>query len=191
MNKLTVIGVVIILVVIGVSGYIIVNNIHFDNKNTGNTNTNESVKMLTISKGGVTVNYPSNWVLSSATSNKSIIAISKQNAVDSREIGQININVEKKEFSGDFNTFVNQSYTNINADSSFKLVSSGEATVNNEKALQYIYTSNSTGGALKQHKSLWFERGNEVYVITYSAPVDKYDTNLPAADYIISNIKIN
>lgn len=191
MNKLTVIGVVIILVVIGVSGYIIVNNIHFDNKNTGNTNTNESVKMLTISKGGVTVNYPSNWVLSSATSNKSIIAISKQNAVDSREIGQININVEKKEFSGDFNTFVNQSYTNINADSSFKLVSSGEATVNNEKALQYIYTSNSTSGALKQHKSLWFERGNEVYVITYSAPVDKYDTNLPAADYIISNIKIN
>lgn len=191
MNKLTVIGVVIILVVIGVSGYIIVNNIHFDNKNTGNTNTNESVKMLTISKGGVTVNYPSNWVLSSATSNKSIIAISKQNAVDSREIGQININVEKKEYSGDFNTFVNQSYTNINADSSFKLVSSGEATVNNEKALQYIYTSNSTGGALKQHKSLWFERGNEVYVITYSAPVDKYDTNLPAADYIISNIKIN
>lgn len=191
MNKLTVIGIVIILVVIGVSGYIIVNNIHFDNKNTGNTNTNESVKMLTISKGGVTVNYPSNWVLSSATSNKSIIAISKQNAVDSREIGQININVEKKEFSGDFNTFVNQSYTNINADSSFKLVSSGEATVNNEKALQYIYTSNSTGGALKQHKSLWFERGNEVYVITYSAPVDKYDTNLPAADYIISNIKIN
>ena len=191
MNKLTVIGVVIILVVIGVSGYILVNNIHFDNKNTGNTNTNESVKMLTISKGGVTVNYPSNWVLSRATSNSSIIAISKEDAVDSREIGQININVEKKEFSGDFNTFVNQSYTNIKADSSFKLVSSGEATVNNEKALQYIYTSNSTAGALKQHKSLWFERGNEAYVITYSAPVDKYDTNLPAADYIISNIKIN
>ena len=192
MNKLTVIGVVIILVIIGVSGYILVNNIHFDNnKNAGNTNTNESVKMLTISKGGVTVNYPSNWVLSQATSNNSIIAISKQNAVDNREIGQININVEKKEYSGDFNSFVNKSYTNIKADKSFNLASSGEVAINDEKALQYIYTSSSNNGVVKQHKALWFERGNQAYVIMYSAPVDKYEVNLPAADYIISHIKIN
>ena len=192
MNKLTVIGVVILLVIIAVFGYIVVNDIQFNhNKNTGNSDTNESVTMLTMSKGGVTVYYPSNWVLSQATSNNSIIAISKESAVDNLEIGQVNINVEKKEFSGDFNSFVNKSYTNIQADKAFNLVSSGEVAINDDKALQYIYTSSSNSGVLKQHKALWFERGNEAYVIMYSAPVDKYEANLPAADYIISHIKIN
>ena len=184
MNKLTAIGVVILLIVIVVFGYIIVNDVQFNHNNSGNTNTNESVKMLSMSKGGVTVYYPSNWVLSQTTSNNSIIAISKQSGVDNREIGQININVEKKEFSGDFNTFVNKSYTNIHADKAFNLVSSGEVAINDEKALQYIYTSSSNNGVVKQHKALWFEKGNQAYVIMYSAPVDKYEANLPAADYI-------
>lgn len=193
MNKLTIIGVAVLLIVIAVFGYIVVNDITFNNgsSNANNANSNESVTMLTMSKGGVTVNYPSNWVLSQATSNNSVIAISKESAVDNLEVGQVNINVEKKEFSGDFESFVNKSYTNIQADSAFDLVSSGEVSINDEKALEYIYTSSANTGVVKQHKALWFERGNQAYVIMYSAPIDKYEANLPAADYIIGQIKIN
>ncbi|WP_407424256.1 PsbP-related protein [Methanobrevibacter sp.] len=193
MNKLTIIGVAILLIVIAVFGYIVVNDITFNtgSSNGSNANSNESVTMLTMSKGGVTVNYPSNWVLSQATSNNSVIAISKESAVDNLEVGQVNIHVEKKEFSGDFESFVNKSYTNIRADSAFDLVSSGEVSINDEKALEYIYTSSANTGVVKQHKALWFERGNQAYVIMYSAPIDKYEANLPAADYIIGQIKIN
>lgn len=191
MNKLTIIGVAILLIVIAVFGYIVVNDITFNNTSSNNANSNESVNMLSMSKGGVTVNYPSNWVLSQATSNNSVIAISKESAVDNLEVGQVNIHVEKKEFSGDFESFVNKSYTNIQADSAFDLVSSGEVSINNEKALEYIYTSSANTGVVKQHKALWFERGNQAYVIMYSAPIDKYEANLPAADYIIEQIKIN
>ena len=192
MNKLTMIGVVILLVIIAVFGYIVINDIQFETHQSGGTsNTNESVTMLTMSKGGVTVNYPSNWVLSQSTSENSIIAISKKSSIDNLEVGQVNINVEKKEFSGDFNSFVNKSYSNIQADKAFTLGSSGEVEVNGEKALQYVYTSSSTSGVVKQHKALWFERGNQAYVILYSAPIDKYEANLPAADYIISHIQIN
>ena len=192
MNKLTMIGVAILLIVIAVFGYIVVNDITFSNgSSSSSANSNESVTMLTMSKGGVTVNYPSNWVLSQATSNNSIIAISKESAVDNLEVGQVNINVEKKEFSGDFESFVNKSYTNIQADKAFDLVSSGEVAINDDKALEYIYTSSANTGVVKQHKALWFERGNQAYVIMYSAPIDKYEANLPAADYIIKQIKIN
>ena len=191
MNKLTIIGVAILLIVIAVFGYIVVNDITFNNTSSNNANSNESVTMLSMSKGGVTVNYPSNWVVSQATSNNSVIAISKESAVDNLEVGQVNIHVEKKEFSGDFESFVNKSYTNIQADSAFDLVSSGEVSINNEKALEYIYTSSANTGVVKQHKALWFERGNQAYVIMYSAPIDKYEANLPAADYIIEQIKIN
>lgn len=193
MNKLTTIGIVILLVIIAVFGYIVINDIQFDNNKSQNTNSNsnESVTMLTMSKGGVTVNYPSNWILSQATSNNSIIAISKESSIDNLEVGQVNINVEKKGFTGDFNSFVNKSYTNIHADSGFNIVSSGEVDLHGEKVLQYIYTSTGNNGIVKQHKALWFERNGEAYVIMYSAPIDKYEANLPAADYIISNIKIN
>lgn len=177
------------MVIIAVFGYIVINDIQFDNKNT--SNSNESVSMQSISKSGVTVNYPSNWVLSQATSNNSIIAISKQSSVDNLEIGQVNIHVEKKEFSGNFNSFVNKSYNNIKADAAFDLVSSGEVLVNNQKALEYIYTSTASSGVIKQHKALWFERGNEAYVVMYSAPIDKYEANLAAADYIIEHIQFS
>lgn len=187
MKKITIIGIVLLLVVIAVFGYIVLNDVHFDKKN--NSNSNESVSMLSISKDGVTVNYPSNWVLSQATSNNSVIAISKKSTVDNLEVGQVNIHVEKKQFSGNFKNFVNKSYSNIQADKSFDLVSSGEVAVNDKSALEYIYTSSASSGVIKQHKALWFERGNDAYVIMYSAPIDKYEANLAAADYIMGHIQ--
>ena len=191
MNKLTMIGVVILLVIIAVFGYIVINDIQFNtNDDAGSSDSNESVTMLSVSREGVTVHYPSNWVLSQSTSNNSIIAISKESAIDNLEVGQVNINIERKEFTGDFNSFVNSSYTNIQADSAFNLISSGEVDINGQHALQYIYTSSSDNGVMRQHKALWFERGNQAYVIMYSAPIDKYEANLAAADYIISHIQI-
>ncbi|WP_407378759.1 PsbP-related protein [Methanobrevibacter sp.] len=191
MKKITIIGVVILIVIIAVFGYIVFNDIQFDHKSSNTGNSNESVEMLSISKGGVTINYPSNWVIAQATSNYTILAIAKESSVDSLEVGQVNIHVEKQEFSGDFANFVNKTYNNVQADEAFELVSSGEVLINDEKALQYIYTSSATNGVVKQHKALWFERGSEAYVIMYSAPIDKYENNLPAADYIIEHIKIN
>lgn len=181
-----------LILIIAVCGYIVLNDIQFNagsSKNTGSTN--ESVTMLSISKGGVTIEYPSNWVMSQATSNNSVLAISKASSVDNLEVGQVNIHVEKKDFTGDFDRFVNSTYNNIQADEAFDLVSSGEVDLNGERVLQYIYTSSSNNGVVKQHKALWFDRGNEAYVVMYSAPIDKYEVNLPAADYIIQHIKIN
>ena len=192
MSKLTIIGVVILLVIIAVFGYIVINDIQFNTnqQDVANSDSNETVTMLTVSRDGVTVNYPSNWVLSQATSNESIIAISKESAIDNLEIGQVNINIEKKPFTGDFDSFVNSSYTNIQADSQFNLISSGEVDVNGQRALQYIYTSSADNGVMRQHKALWFERGDQAYVVMYSAPIDKYEANLAAADYIMSHIQI-
>lgn len=190
MKKSTMIGIVILIVIIAVFGYIVLNDVQFNHK-SNNGNSNESVEMLSVSKGGVTIDYPSNWVLAQATSNYTILAIAKQNSVDSLEVGQVNIHVEKHDFSGDFANYVNKTYNNVKADKAFELVSSGEVLINDEKALQYIYTSSATNGVVKQHNALWFERGNQAYVIMYSAPVDKYETNLPAAEYIIQHIKIN
>ena len=98
--------------------------------------------MLTMSKGGIILNYPSDWGYSESTSNDSVMAISKLDSIDSSGVGQVNINIEKRNIEGnDFNTYVNKTYNDMKYDTSFQLISSGEVSVNGKNGLEYIYIS--------------------------------------------------
>ncbi len=155
----------------------------------GNNNSNSDLNILSLSKGGITIQYPSDWGNSRATSNYSIMAISKLDSVDAFGIGQVNVNVEKKPIEGDFYTFVNDSYVSMQKDSSFELVSSGEVSIGGQNALEYVYTS-TQGTSEKEHKAVWFEKGGQAYVIMYSAPISEFQDNLYVFDYILSGIQI-
>ena len=120
---------------------------------------------------------------------KAIMAISKADSVDSFGVGQVNINIEKKPFEGDFATFVNSTYEPMKYNNDYDLVSSGSTTIAGNDALEYIYTSNENG-VQKQHKAVWFEKGGQAYVLLYSAPLDKFESNLYVFDYIVSDIRI-
>lgn len=153
-------------------------------------NDNSDLTILSLSKGGITIKYPSNWGNSEPTSNYSVMAISKIDSIDAFGVGQVNILVEKKSLDGDdFNTFVNDSYKSMQKDNSFQLVSSGAVAVDGKDALEYIYTS-SQNGVEKEHKAIWFEKGGQAYVIMYSAPLDQFEDNLNVFDYILSEIQI-
>ncbi len=147
------------------------------------------VTMLTLSKGGLLIHYPSNWGYSESTSNYSIMAISKLDSIDSSGVGQVNINFEKKPLEGEFYTYVNDTYKSMQGDSSYDLISSGGVMVGNVNAVEYIYTSNQDG-VEKEHKAVWFEKGGQAYVLLYSAPPQDFEDNLYIFDYILSDIQI-
>ena len=170
--------VVIILIIFLVSCVSAANN---------SSSTNNGNEVLELSKGGLTIHYPSNWGYSQATSNYSIMSISKLDSIDVAGIGQVNINFEKKPIEGD--TFVNSTYKSMASDSKFNLVSSGASVIGDRESLEYIYTSNENG-VEREHKAVWFEKGGQAYVLLYSAPLDKFESNLYVFDYIISDIKI-
>lgn len=151
---------------------------------------NTDVSIVSLSKGGITIQYPSDWGDSQATSNYSIMAISKINSVDGLGIGQININIEKKPFEGDFGTFVNETYDKMKRDSSYNLVSSGSVLVADKEAYEYVYTS-VQGTGEKEHKAIWFEKGGQAYVIMYSAPISDFEDNLYVFDFVLTNMQIN
>lgn len=157
---------------------------------SADNNDDSDLKVLTLSKGGITIQYPSNWGSSQSTSNYSVMAISKIDSIDSFGIGQVNIQVEKKAYdTWDFYTFVNESYDSMQKDPSFQLVSSGDVSVGGKDAVEYIYTS-SQDGLEKEHKAVWFEKGGQAYVIMYSAPIDQFEENLNVFDYVLSGIQI-
>lgn len=151
--------------------------------------TSEEPTVQSLSRGGLSINYPSDWGSSQATSNYSIMSISKLDSIDSQGIGQVNINFEKKPIEGEFTQFVNNTYRQMQYDSSFTLVSSGESVVAGKNALEYIYTSNENG-LQKEHKAVWFEKGGQAYVMLYSAPLDQFESNLYVFDYILTDIQI-
>ena len=149
-----------------------------------------STTILTLSKGGILINYPSDWGYSQATSPDSIMAISKISSIDAAGVGQVNINVEKRPIEGgDFYTFVNSTYKSMQYDSNFKLLSSGDVMLGDRQALQYMYTSN-INGTEKEHKAVWFEKGGQAYVLLYSAPLDQFESNMYVFDFILSDMKI-
>ncbi len=145
--------------------------------------------VLTLSKEGITINYPSTWGYSDAISPYSIMAISKIDSVDSVGVAQVSIIIEKKQLDGDFYTFVNNTYKSMQNDPDFQLVSSGPMSLKGHDAMEFIYTSNQTG-VQKQHKAVWFEKDGQAYVLLYSAPVDLFESNLYVFDYILNDVQI-
>ena len=180
-------GVIIIIAIICAFGYLIMNNVS-TSEITGSSDDN-TTKMLSSSKGGVVVQYPSDWVLSESNSNYSVIALAKADSIDVSKVGEVTINVEKQPVEGTFDSFVNQTYTSMQGDSSFNLTSSGQALIGDKNATEYIYTSD-VNGIVKQHKALWFDKGDQAYVVLYSAPLDKFDENLNSFNYIVENMQI-
>ena len=156
---------------------------------SADNNANDETKVLTLSKGGLVISYPSDWGYSQATSNYSIMSISKLDSIDSSGVGQVNINFEKKPIEGDFYTFVNSTYKSMQYDASFKLISAGDSVIGDRQALEYIYTSNDNGME-REHKAVWFEKGGQAYALLYSAPADQFEQNLYVFDYILSDIQI-
>lgn len=152
-------------------------------------NSTSSQEVLTLSKGGLSISYPSNWGYSESTSNYSIMAISKLDSIGVDGISEININFEKKPIEGDFESFVNDTYNALATDKTFELVSSGGVSVGDRSGIEYIYTSNQSG-IEKEHKAVWFEKNGQAYVILYSAPIEDFESNLYVSDYILSNINI-
>ena len=187
MKKNIICGVIIIVAIICVFGYLIMNNVSTSDI-TGGSGDN-TTKMLSSSKGGVMVQYPSDWVLSESTSNDSVIALAKSDSIDSSKVGQVTINVEKQIIEGSFDSFINQTYTAMQHDSSFNLTSSGQVLIGDKNATEYVYTSN-INGVVKEHKALWFDKGDQAYVVLYSAPIDKFDENLNSFNYILENMQI-
>lgn len=148
------------------------------------------LSMLTLSKGGLVIHYPSNWGYSESTSNYSIMSISKLDSIDSAGVGQVNVNFEKKPVEGEFYSYVNNTYKSMQKDSSFELISSGGVVLSNIDAVEYIYTSTNDDGVVKEHKAVWFEKGGQAYVIMYSAPPEDFEDSLYVFDYILSDIQI-
>jgi hypothetical protein len=155
---------------------------------TEDTSNNDAGEIKTVSKNGVILKYPATWVLSDSKSNNSLVSVSESGSIDSSKIGQVNVNVEKKELTTSLDSFINQTYNSLQKDENFELISEGEVKYGDNTYTEVVYKSDNNG-TIKEHKALWFEKDGYAFVILCSAPEDKFDSNLKVFNFIIENIQ--
>lgn len=172
-------GVLLIMAVIFVSGCIT------DSDNSG---TNETDIPKTIAKNGILIKYPGSWVVANSSANNSILVIADPNSKDPGS-GFSNVNIERQDLPSSLTSYFNQTYSKLFSNSEYVPIAQGNVSIGNYSALECIYTQNDEG-LVKQHRTLWIENNNQVYVILCTAPQGNFNRQSKNFDYILSNFEI-
>ena len=89
MKKIIIIGLVLILLVLGIS-FFINNPIKLENE------VNASQQSVDYSENGISLSMPGDWVSANSKSNETVLAVADPNSKDSSGFNNINVNIEKK-----------------------------------------------------------------------------------------------
>ena len=89
MKKIIGIGLVLIILIVGVSFFI--------NNPIGNNDGDDlSQQSVDYSENGISLSMPGNWVSAKSNSNETVLAVADPDAKDSSGFNSINVNIEKK-----------------------------------------------------------------------------------------------
>lgn len=177
--KKYILGIIVIIAVIFVSGCI----------TDSDENTDDFNGTKTLSQNGISITYPGNWVVAEAHSENSIIAVADPNSKDTNDLGSINVNIERKNLSTPLNSFFTQTYKKLFSNSDYQLISQGNTSIGEFTALECLYLTNDNGN-IKKHRAIWIENNKEVYVILCTAPQNEFSNQEKIFDFIVSSFRI-
>ena len=181
MKKIIGIGLVLILLIVGIS-FFINNPISVENE------VDLSQQSIDYSENGISLSMPGDWVSANSKSNSTVLAVADSNAKDSSGFNSINVNIEKKSKAKSLQSEFNSNYNTLARNSDFNILYMGNVSFNGEEAMEADYTS-VVNNVTKQHKAIWVKKGSDIYVILCSAPQSEYDNELGTFDFIINSVK--
>lgn len=184
MKKIIGIGLLIIILVVGVS--FLVNFPIFGNHGD---DVNASQQSVEYSANGITLSMPGDWVSADSKSNESILAVAKPDPKDSSGFSSINVNIEKKSKARSLQSEFTSNYNILSRNSDFNILFMGNVSFNGEPAMEAEYTSVSDN-VTKHHRTIWLQEGSDIYVILCSAPDSQYEELKGTFDFIINSIKM-
>ena len=182
MKKIIGIGLVLILLIVGVSFFI---------NNPINTGNGEELSQQSVdySENGISLSMPGNWVSAKSNSNNTVLAIADPDAKDSSGFNSINVNIEKKSNAKSLQTEFASNYNTLARNSDFTILFMGNVSFNGQAAMEADYTS-VVNNQTKQHKAIWIPKGSDIYVILCSAPESEFENMVGTFDFIINSVKL-
>ena len=129
MKKIIIIGLVLILLVLGIS-FFINNPIKLENE------VNASQQSVDYSENGISLSMPGDWVSANSKSNETVLAVADPNSKDSSGFNNINVNIEKKSKARSLEAEFKSNYNTLARNSDFNILFEGNSTFNGEDALE-------------------------------------------------------
>ena len=182
MKKIIGIGLVLIILIVGVSFFI---NNPIGN-NDGDDLTQQSVDY---SENGTSLSMPGNWVSAKSNSNETVLAVADPDAKDSSGFNSINVNIEKKSNARSLQSEFTSNYNTLARNSDFNILYMGNVSFNGAAAMEADYTS-VANNQTKQHKAIWIQKESDIYVILCSAPESEFDNVVGTFDFIINSVQL-
>lgn len=137
-------------------------------------------------KNGLEFDYPSNWEEANTVANNSMGAVVYSN--DS----QISIVIQQVPIES--NASLQQIYTsnnnNLQSINGYTNIQENTTTINGRNVTLHRYIDVNPQGQQKEHIASWITMDDgKSYVLLYSAPVDKYESQKEAYDTVVSSFK--
>ena len=178
MKKIIGIGLILILLIVGVSFFI---------NNPISTGSDEDLSQQSVdySENGISLSMPGNWVSAKSNSNETVLAVADPDYKDSAGFNSVNVNIEKKSNARSFTS----NYNTLARNSDFNILFMGNVTFNDQAAMEADYTS-VANNQTKHHKAIWIPKGSDIYVILCSAPESEFDNMVGTFDFIINSVRL-
>ncbi len=180
--KKYILGIIIIIAVIFVSGC--------------TSNSSDVEEPQTLAQNGVLIKYPGTWVAANSENNETIAAVADPNAINkSTGLGEISANIQKRTInsslknSSSFDVLYNQTYQNLFSNSNYTVIAQGNLSIGGYNASECVYTVDENG-TVKQQRAVWIQNGNDVFVILFTAPENKFQSQVKNFDFILNSFKI-
>ena len=182
MKRIIGLGLVLILLIVGISFFI-------NHPINTTIDTNASQQSVEYTENGITLSIPGDWVSAKSGSNSTVLAVADPDAKDTHGFKCVNVNIEKKTNAGSLESEFNSNYNTLARNSNFNILFEGNATFNNQPAMEADYTESSSG-TLKRHKAIWVKKDSDIYLILCSAPEVDFDNRLNTFDFIINSVQL-
>lgn len=144
------------------------------------------------SEDGVKIKYPEAWTrqdVKNPVTQELVIFLSPKQSDSDKFQEKLTISLEDLSSTLDEsrNLFIQEIKNSV---SEAKIVDSSETTLANKRANQLIFTGKDGENSLK-NLQVWTLKGEQAYVITYTATIDDYERFLPTAEKMIQSFEIN
>jgi eukaryotic-like serine/threonine-protein kinase len=143
------------------------------------------------SSNGIKIKYPESWKIQETPNliTKELVTFLSPKQSDADNFQEL-LTISVEDFSGTLSESQDLFIKEVKATlSDVTIVNTSETTLANKRANQLIYIGKDRKKSLK-NLQVWTLKGNQAYVITYSATTEDYDRFLPTADKMIESFEI-
>ncbi|MDD1774197.1 MAG: hypothetical protein LUQ24_01555 [Methanobacterium sp.] len=157
---------------------------------SGCVNNDTSNQTKTYSGNGISFTYNGTWEIANTTSPNAVVAVGDPKTVDAQKNPYTFVLIQKPNATqnNDLQQTYNQNYAKLFNNSSNQRVSEANITINNNKALENVYLTNSSGMQL-QMRAVWITQKGIIYVILCGTTPFNFEKEQKNFDLVINSFK--